>query len=102
VLLAPDGSCHLLDEKSDLLLGVDPGTDRADHTLMLEPGSTLMLYTDGLIERRGSSIDVGLDDLCTALTSLAGAGLDDLCDGVLERLAAHTGEDDIALVAVRV
>jgi PAS domain S-box-containing protein len=102
VVLLPDGQCLLLDEKSDLLLGVDPSTDRRDHRLLLAPGSTLLLYTDGLIERRGSSIDVGLDDLCAALSSLAGAGLDAVCDGVLERLAAHTGEDDIALVAVRV
>jgi PAS domain S-box-containing protein len=102
VILAPDGSCHVLENKSDLLLGVDPVTDRADHTTLLEPGSTLLLYTDGLIERRGSAIDVGLEDLCTALSDLSGAGLDDLCDAVLERLAVHTGEDDIALVAVRV
>jgi serine phosphatase RsbU (regulator of sigma subunit) len=101
VVLEPDGTCSVLDDKSDLLLGVDPTTTRTDHELVLEPGATLLLYTDGLVERRGSSIDVGLDDLCAALTSLAGADLDALCDGVLDQLAAHTGEDDIALVAVR-
>lgn len=102
VVLTADGTCTLLDEKSDLLLGVDPATRRTDHELVLGPGTTLLLYTDGLIERRGSSIDVGLDDLCAALSTLADHDLDDLCDCVLERLSAHTGEDDIALVAVRV
>ncbi len=102
VVLQPDGSTLLLDDKSDLLLGVDPAFPRQDHETLLEPGSTLLLYTDGLIERRGTSIDVGIADLRSALGALAGAPLGHLCDSVLEMLAPHTGEDDIALIAVRV
>ena len=102
VVLLPDGSTLLLDDKSDLLLGVDPTFPRRDHEITLAPGSTLLLYTDGLIERRGTAIDVGIEDLRAALSSLAGAPLGALCDTVLETLAPHTGEDDIALIAVRV
>ena len=102
VVLMPDGSTVLLDDKSDLLLGVDPAHARQDHEIHLEPGSTLLLYTDGLIERRGTSIDVGIADLRSALGALAGAPLGHLCDNVLEMLAPHTGEDDIALIAARV
>lgn len=102
VVVSPGGEARPLDEKPDLLLGVDPATVRTDHETRLEAGSTILLYTDGLIERRGSGIDVGLDDLCAALTALRGRPLQELCDGVLSWLAPHTGEDDIALVAVRV
>lgn len=102
VVLLADGSTLLLDDKSDLLLGVDPTFLRQDHEITLAPGSTLLLYTDGLIERRGTPIDVGIEDLRAALSALAGAPLGALCDNVLETLAPHTGEDDIALIAVRV
>lgn len=102
VVLLADGSTLLLDDKSDLLLGVDPTFPRQDHEITMPPGSTLLLYTDGLIERRGTPIDVGIEDLRGALSALAGAPLGALCDNVLETLAPHTGEDDIALIAVRV
>ncbi len=102
MVLQPDGSTLLLDDRSDLLLGVDPTFPRQDHELLLEPGATLLLYTDGLIERRGTWIDVGIADLPSALGTLTGAPLGHLCDTVLEMLAPHTGEDDIALIAVRV
>jgi len=100
VLLSPGGETRLL-EDSDLLLGVDPDTVRHDHSIRLEPGSVLLLYTDGLIERRGASIDVGLQDLCAALTELRGAPVEELLDQLLVRLGPHLGEDDVALIAVR-
>ena len=92
VVLLADGSTLLLDDKSDLLLGVDPAFPRRDHEVTLPPGSTLLLHT----------IDVGIDDLRAALSDMAGAPLGLLCDSVLETLDPHTGEDDIALIAVRV
>lgn len=101
VLLYPDGTSAVLDTPADLLLGVDPGTSRSDHTVELPDGSTLLLFTDGLIERRGESLDDGLAGLRAAVRDLAGAGLDELCDTLLARLAPHAGEDDIALLAVR-
>jgi serine phosphatase RsbU (regulator of sigma subunit) len=100
VVLSPGGGTRLL-EASDLLLGVDPDTVRHDHSIELEPGSVLLLYTDGLIERRGASIDVGLEDLRAALSELRGAPVDDLLDQLLVRLGPHLGEDDVALIAVR-
>lgn len=100
VVLSPGGGTRLL-EASDLLLGVDPDTVRHDHSTELEPGSVLLLYTDGLIERRGASIDVGLEDLRAALSELRGAPVDELLDQLLVRLGPHLGEDDVALIAVR-
>ena len=100
VLVAPGGATRLL-LPSDLLLGVDPDTVRRDTTTELEPGTLLLLYTDGLIERRHASIDVGLDDLRAALTDLHAAPVEELCDRLLQRLGPHLGEDDVALIAVR-
>jgi serine phosphatase RsbU (regulator of sigma subunit) len=98
--MTPNGETRLLDV-SDLLLGVDPDTVRHDHTDDLEPGSVLLLYTDGLIERRGASIDAGIEDLRAALSELWDTPVEALCDQLLDRLGPHLGEDDVALIAVR-
>ena len=100
VVVAPDGTTTLLDG-SDLLLGVDPDAERRDRVTTLAPGSLLLLYTDGLIERRGESIDLGIEDLRAALAELHEEQVDDMCDRVLQRLSPFLGEDDVALVAVR-
>ncbi|WP_308469945.1 SpoIIE family protein phosphatase [Kineococcus rubinsiae] len=102
LLLGADGTVSTLDEdRPDLLLGIDPGYRRADSVRLVESGSTVLLYTDGLVERRGEAIDTGLDRLRAAVAELAGATLEDLCDGVLARMIPARAEDDVALVAVR-
>lgn len=104
IVIAPDGEVSvLLDHEADLLLGLDPATPRTTTDLDLTPGTTVLLYTDGLIERRGQSIDEGLTALHETLVDLSGegVGLDELCDGCLRRLLPPDAEDDAALVAVR-
>jgi len=91
---------------SDLMLGVDPDTRRHESAVTVDRGATLLLYTDGLVERRGESLDVGLERLRTVAEGLAAAGadLDELVDGLLARLVDAQGEradDDVALIAVR-
>ncbi|HEX6056337.1 MAG TPA: SpoIIE family protein phosphatase [Intrasporangium sp.] len=68
----------------------------------LEPGSTLLLYTDGLVERRGSSITEGLDRLSEAAKAMAGEDLERLCDHLVRSMIV-LGDvaDDVALIAVR-
>ena len=85
------GPSELLDRPADLLLGVDPHSRRHDHTHDLPDGATLLLFTDGLVERRGENLDDGLTRLRNALTDLAQVPLDELCDAVLERLARRRG-----------
>nr|WP_272917725.1 SpoIIE family protein phosphatase [Nocardioides flavescens] len=102
-LLRADGSVVLLEgERSDLILGVEPNTPRTNLATDLGPGDTLLLYTDGLVERREADLDRGLRDLREALSDLAGTDPETLCDAVLERLDPHRGDDDVAMVAVRV
>ena len=102
IVLAADGSTTLLETRPDLMLGVDADTRRADHTAELPDGCTLLLVTDGLVERRGSDLDEGLDRLRDALRDLAERPLEELLDTVLARLVPRAGEDDVAVVAVRV
>jgi serine phosphatase RsbU (regulator of sigma subunit) len=61
----------------------------------------VLLYTDGLIERRGSTIDAGTDRLVVHLGELAGSPLEECCDALLDRMVQGTPQDDVAIVAVR-
>ncbi|WP_337062274.1 SpoIIE family protein phosphatase [Kineococcus sp. G2] len=102
MLLTPDGTVTTLAGlHHDLLLGIAPQLPRIDEEIALDRGSTLLLYTDGLIERRDQDYDRGLLQLREAIGELAKEDLDDLCDGVLQRLLPEHAEDDVALVAVR-
>jgi serine phosphatase RsbU (regulator of sigma subunit) len=67
----------------------------------LDRGATVLLYTDGLIERRDADLDAGMVRLRDTLVELAGLPLEQLLDEVLERLVDGHPEDDVALVAVR-
>jgi serine phosphatase RsbU (regulator of sigma subunit) len=100
--LHPDGSVAVLaDWKADLLLGVDAAAVRAESVVTLDRGATVLLYTDGLIERRDADLDAGLDRLRMHLGKLADLPLQELCDELIIRLVDGEPEDDVALVAVR-
>ncbi|MGX5657568.1 PP2C family protein-serine/threonine phosphatase [Geodermatophilus nigrescens] len=101
VLLAPDGTTTLLETRADLMLGVDPDARRAEHTAELADGHTLLLVTDGLVERRDADLDSGLAALREALRDLGTTPLEELCDTLLARMVPEAGADDVALVAVR-
>ncbi|MEO7744679.1 MAG: SpoIIE family protein phosphatase [Actinomycetota bacterium] len=85
----------------DLLLGFDPLTERAESSVVLDRGSTVLLYTDGLVERRGQDLDEGLALLSDTLRELADLPLEELCDELLRRMLPAEADDDVALVAVR-
>ncbi len=67
----------------------------------LPPGAMLALYTDGLVERRGEALDVGLERLRRALAAAASADVVAARTGVLDACLRSTGEDDATLVVVR-
>ncbi|MET9450693.1 SpoIIE family protein phosphatase [Streptomyces cinerochromogenes] len=103
VLLHPDGSCELLDKATDPPLGARPEhVPRPQANLAYTPGDTLVLYTDGLVERRGEDIDAGLVRLTSALATCTDFGAEHLADALLARLDVASGAaDDIAIVVVR-
>ncbi|WP_198598054.1 SpoIIE family protein phosphatase [Blastococcus atacamensis] len=105
VLLGPDGRARLLEPDSgraDLLLGVDATSRRSLHAATVPPGGALLLYTDGLVEGRRHTLDEGLSRLLSTVERHAAERLDDLCDAVLAELVPAGGQDDVALIAVRV
>jgi serine phosphatase RsbU (regulator of sigma subunit) len=102
VVVDPDGTVAVLTaERTDLLLGVDAAAPRRESVVVLARDAVVLLYTDGLIERRGSDLDVGTARLQAVLADLAGAELDELCDELLARMLPDAPDDDVALVAVR-
>ncbi|MGZ4567361.1 MAG: SpoIIE family protein phosphatase [Blastococcus sp.] len=102
LVIQPDGSlAALTDWRGDLLLGVDSAVTRHDSVVTLDRGATVLLFTDGLIERRDSDLDGGMARLRAAATELAGLPLAELCDQLVERLVDGRPEDDVALVAIR-
>ncbi len=102
VLVGPGDRARVLQaEESDLLLGVIADVPRRESELLLEPGMTLLLYTDGLVERRGRPFDRGVADLVEAAGELGRLPLERLCDRLLERLLPDQLDDDVALLAVR-
>ncbi|MEU9157605.1 GAF domain-containing SpoIIE family protein phosphatase [Streptomyces sp. NPDC048417] len=96
----PDHQARYLTAETGLPLGVDPNMPRPDHEDVLEPGSTLLLHTDGLVEHRTWHIDDGMNQAVAVAALLATEPLAELCDGLLSRreVAFH---DDVALLAVR-
>jgi PAS domain S-box-containing protein len=78
----------------------EPGVFR-EETAVLPPGATVLLYTDGLVERRDAPLEGRLDELAE-VAGRAGAGLEALCDSVLAAvLGEQVPSDDVALLAVR-
>ncbi|MGY2080118.1 SpoIIE family protein phosphatase [Modestobacter sp. SYSU DS0657] len=98
----PDGTVTVLTaERADLLLGVDAAAPRREWEATLDREAVVVLYTDGLVERRDQDLDQGLARLQATLAELAGHDLDELCDELLARMLPGAPEDDVALVAVR-
>nr|WP_246406631.1 SpoIIE family protein phosphatase [Modestobacter versicolor] len=100
LLVSPEGEVSVLEHEPDLLLGLDPSASRADHVAELRAGATVLLYTDGLVERRGSSLDAGLAWLVAEVGRVGRLPLEEVCDRLLGALEGAV-EDDVALLAVR-
>ena len=102
LVLHRDGSVEVLDQGPvDALLGIGQ-QGRHQRTRSLEAGATLVLYTDGLVERRDQAVDDGIALLREALTGLAGREPDEVRDAILARMLPERAEDDVALLVVRV
>ena len=101
MLVLADGTVVDLEGPVGPPLGIGWSGPRADGVTVIPPGSTLLLFTDGLFERRTGDLDQGRQRLRQVVAELAGEPLDRLCDGLLAALLADGAEDDVALLAVR-
>ncbi|MGY1594739.1 SpoIIE family protein phosphatase [Geodermatophilus sp. SYSU D00708] len=101
MLLFPDGAVADLSTPVGPPLGIGWRGARVDGTATVPEGATLLLFTDGLFERRGVPLDEGRDQLRRLLAGSAGEPLDDLCDRLLAGMLSDGAEDDVALLAVR-
>jgi serine phosphatase RsbU (regulator of sigma subunit) len=100
LLRHPDGSVRILSEITGMLVGVDASTHRESVVLPVPSGSTLLAYTDGLVERPGQDLDEGIHALCErVMRAPADAGPGELCDAAVSGALDH--RDDVALIAVR-
>jgi anti-sigma regulatory factor (Ser/Thr protein kinase) len=103
-LLLRAGAATFLTESSGVLLGVTAGAGMTEATTGLRDGDFLVLYTDGLVERRNESLQAGLDRLAAAAARSGADDADVLCEHLLEALvpASATRDDDVAILVARV
>ncbi|WP_179850911.1 SpoIIE family protein phosphatase [Streptomyces sp. TLI_55] len=101
LLISRDGITRYLTDGHGILLGTGTRAPRPDATAALPAGSTLLLYTDGLIEEPGHSLDAGLDRLRQHAAALAHRPLVSFTDQLLRRVRPADNDDDVALLALR-
>ena len=100
LVVSPDGRTRFLWDGRSAPLGSMLGDARGEAVAQLDDGETLVLYTDGLVERRSASIDAGLERLAAAarLHALGAPALaDDLCDQLVEGPAQ---DDDVCVLTI--
>ena len=100
VLLRLDGSTEQLPDADGCPLGVLV-QDRVAHTVPMRDGDTVLLFTDGLIERRDEDIDIGQKKVLHALPTLAAADLESALVELVVSLREPSLDDDVAAVAAR-
>jgi phosphoserine phosphatase RsbU/P len=99
LMIDSSGTAITVKTPIDLPLGAYPNTPRHTSLTVLEPGNTMLLYTDGLVERRGELITDGIDRLHRLLSALEP---DELCSTVIDGMLADApATDDIAVLAIR-
>ncbi|MET9164084.1 MULTISPECIES: SpoIIE family protein phosphatase [Streptomyces] len=102
ILVHPDGTVRLLEEGCALPLAVRPGRTRPEATCSLPARATLLLYTDGLVERRRLPLSTGIERAGHAVREGRDMPVEDLAGAVMARLAPAGGyDDDVALLLYR-
>lgn len=99
VLAIPGEPARLIELSVAVPLGVVPALDVRPTTVELPPGAVVVAFTDGLVERRGEPIGVGLDRVAAAVQAV---DPERVCRAVMERLVGRSvPRDDIAVIALR-
>lgn len=102
ILVLADQTTELLDDARSTPLAVRYSESRPETTVTMPPRATLLLYTDGLVERRRESIDDGIARATGVVGANRGTDLDELADVIMTGLAPDNGyDDDVALLLYR-
>src|SRR6202012_3826992 len=102
ILVHADGTTQLLDDGHTIPLGIRPNRPRPEARVTIPPRATLLLYTDGLVERRRSNLDDGIARASVLLQDGRAFALDDLANQIMSRLAPIDGyQDDVAVLLYR-
>ncbi len=102
LLVTRGGVARYLTEGGGILLGTGTDRPRSDASEILPVGSTLVLYTDGLVESPSHSIDDGLERLRRNAAALAHRPVETFTDELLSRARPADNDDDVALLALRI
>jgi serine phosphatase RsbU (regulator of sigma subunit) len=97
-LIVNEAGATWLDAAGGALLSIDTERPRANAVVEVDDMDVLVLYTDGLIERRGESLNIGLDRLALAATELYGNTIHRVADGLIRLLSPETMRDDVVIV----
>ena len=102
ILVDADGATRTLEDGHTIPVGLRPDRSRPEAHATVPAGGTLLLYTDGLVERRGSSLDQGIERASVLVEDGRTSTLDDLADQIMTRLAPSNGyQDDVAVLLYR-
>ncbi|WP_306213803.1 SpoIIE family protein phosphatase [Actinoplanes sp. RD1] len=102
IVAHPDGGTVLLDQGRSRPLGVPAARERPEARYTMPPRATLLLYTDGLVERRRQPLTHGIDQVTAAVQHGRAAELEELATDVMDHMAPAGGyDDDVALLLYR-
>jgi anti-sigma regulatory factor (Ser/Thr protein kinase) len=101
LLLDPSGGATYLETTIGLPLGLNWNLPYEESIAVLRPGATLVLYTDGLVDRRDVAVQEGLERLREVASDSGDGDLDDVCGILVERLVPADASDDVAILAAR-
>jgi serine phosphatase RsbU (regulator of sigma subunit) len=101
IVVALDGAARFLEAAGSLPLAVADDLVRPEADVVLSPGSTLLLYTDGLIERRDQVLDEGMARAARVLGEGRHLAPADLAELLTDKLLGDAPDDDVAFLVYR-
>lgn len=102
ILVHANGGIRLLEDAHTIALGLRVGRPRPQARVAIPSGATLLLYTDGLVERRRALLEDGISRAAALVGQHRTSPLEELADHIMSRLAPVSGyEDDVALLLYR-
>ncbi|ANI40744.1 SpoIIE family protein phosphatase [Mycolicibacterium vaccae] len=102
ILVHADGAVEQLTDAHTIALGLRVGRHRPEASFTMPAGSTLLLYTDGLVERRRVLLEEGISRAAALLEEQRASPLEELADHIMSQMAPSSGyQDDVALLLYR-